>query len=65
MKNLLMGVATGYDWYKLEPFITSFKRYIKNTDLVLFVDNISEFTRHALTRGRSSCLFLPNLKIHL
>lgn len=58
MKNLVMGVATGYDWYKLEPFITSFKRYSKNTDLILFVDNISEFTRHALTRtggGTPAC----------
>ena len=44
MKNLVMGVATGYDWYTLEPFVNSFKRYCKNADLVLFVDNISEFT---------------------
>ena len=51
MKNLVMGAATGYDWYKLEPFVTSFKRYNKNADLVLFVDNISDFTRDALTRG--------------
>lgn len=51
MKNLVMGVATGYDWYKLEPFVTSFNRYAKNTDLVLFVDNISDFTRAKLTRG--------------
>ncbi len=51
MKNLVMGVATGYDWYKLEPFVTSFKMYCKNTDLVLFVDNISDFTRAALTGG--------------
>lgn len=51
MKNLVLGVATGYDWYKLEPFVTSFKRYSKNTDLVLFVDNISDFTRATLTGG--------------
>lgn len=51
MKNLVMGVATGYGWYELEPFVTSFKRYNKNTDLVLFVDNISNFTRATLTGG--------------
>ncbi|MBQ6976119.1 MAG: hypothetical protein IJS81_09665 [Selenomonadaceae bacterium] len=50
MKNLVMGVATGYDWYKLETFVNSFKRYIKNADLILFVDNISDFTRDTLKR---------------
>ena len=50
MKNLVMGVATGYDWYTLEPFVTSFKRCCKNADLVLFVDNISEFTRAKLQK---------------
>ena len=50
MKNLVMGVATGYDWYTLEPFVTSFKRYCKNAELVLFVDNISEFTRANLQK---------------
>ena len=25
MKNLVMGVATGYDWYKLETFVNSVK----------------------------------------
>ncbi len=59
MKNLVMGVATGYDWYKLEPFVTSFNRYAKNTDLVLFVDNISDFTRAKLTRGGVELLPVP------
>ncbi|MBQ9486539.1 MAG: tetratricopeptide repeat protein [Selenomonadaceae bacterium] len=59
MKNLVMGVATGYDWYKLEPFVTSFNRYAKNTDLVLFVDNISDFTRARLTRGGVELLPVP------
>ena len=51
MKNLVMGVATNYSWYDLEPFVISFKRYCKDADIVLFVDNISDFTRDALTRG--------------
>ena len=50
MKNLVMGVATNYDWYALEPFVNSFKQYCKNADLVLFVDNISEFTRAKLQK---------------
>ena len=51
MKNLVMGVATNYDWYAIEPFVTSLNRYCKNADLVLFVDNISEFTRATLQKG--------------
>ncbi len=50
MKNLVMGVATNYDWYTIEPFIRSFKKHCENTDMVLFVDNNSEFTRNALTK---------------
>ena len=48
MKNLVMGVATNYDWYALEPFIRSYKRHCENTDIVLFVDNNSAFTRNTL-----------------
>ena len=59
MKNLVMGVATGYDWYKLEPFVTSFNRYNKNADLVLFVDNISDFTRDALIKNNVELLPIP------
>ena len=55
-----MGVATGYDWYKLEPFVNSFKRYVKNADLILFVDNISDFTRDALTQNNVGLLPIPN-----
>ena len=50
-KNLVMGVAKGYDWNALEPFVTSFRRNCPNADLVLFVDDISEFTRDKLIRG--------------
>ena len=45
-----MGVATNYSWYDLEPFIRSFKKYCKDADIVLFVDNISDFTRDALKK---------------
>lgn len=44
MKNLVMGVAAGYGWYDLEPFIRSFKRHCENIHIVLFVDNVSDFT---------------------
>ncbi|MBQ9486540.1 MAG: tetratricopeptide repeat protein [Selenomonadaceae bacterium] len=48
MKNLVMGVATGYDWYAIEPFIRSCKRHCENSDIVLFIDNTSDFTRNTL-----------------
>lgn len=47
-KNLVMGVAKGYDWNALEPFVISFKRNCPGADLVLFVDDISDFTRDRL-----------------
>ena len=47
-KNLVMGVAKGYDWNPLEPFVISFKRNCPGADLVLFVDDISDFTRDKL-----------------
>lgn len=50
MKNLVMGAATGYDWYALEPFVTSCKKFCPDADLVLFVDDISDFTRNKLIR---------------
>ncbi len=48
MKNLVMSVAKGYGWYDLEPFIISFNRNCPNADLVLFVDDLSEFTLQCL-----------------
>ena len=50
MKNLVMGTASGFDWSTLEPFVTSFARYAKNTELVLFLKNISDFTLDKLQR---------------
>ena len=51
MKNLILGAATGYDWYVLEPFVNSWRKNCPDTELVLFVGNISEFTRDKLKRG--------------
>lgn len=51
MKNLILGAATGYGWEILEPFVTSRKKNCPKADLVLFVDDISEFTRKKLIRA--------------
>lgn len=48
MKNLVMGVASNCTWYAVEPFIRSCKKYCEDTDIVLLVDNNSDFTRNAL-----------------
>lgn len=48
MKNLVMGVSGNYDWYAVEPFVRSCKQHYENTDIVLFIGNISNFTRNAL-----------------
>lgn len=47
-KNLVIGSEGGYGWYIWEPFVRSFVKYSRNTDLVLFVDKLSDFTRHML-----------------
>ena len=39
-----MGTASGFDWYTLEPFVTSFVRHVKSAELVLFLKDISDFT---------------------
>ena len=49
-KNLVMGAAKGYDWDNLEPFVNSWKKNCPNAELVLFVDDISDFTRDKLIR---------------
>jgi len=50
-KILVMGVAKGYDWDTLEPFVVSCKRNCPSAELLLFVDDISDFTRNQLIRG--------------
>lgn len=50
MKNLVVGSASGFDWNALEPFVTSFARYVKTAELVLFVKDISDFTLDRIKR---------------
>ncbi len=50
MKNLIMGAAKGYGWDVLEPFVTSWRRNCPDAELVLFVDDMSDFTRDKLIR---------------
>ena len=45
-----MGSGRGYSYYVLEPFVRSFVKYFQNTDLVLFVDDLSDFTRYQLEK---------------
>ena len=47
-KNLVMGTGRGYSFYVLEPYVRSFAKNVPNADLVLFVDVLSDFTRHKL-----------------
>ena len=44
MKNLVIGTADGYSFYVLEPFIRSFMKFAQNTEMVVFVKNMSSFT---------------------
>ena len=48
MKNLVMGAATGYGWDVLEPFVLSCRKFCPDAEFVLFVDNLSDFTRNQL-----------------
>ena len=44
-KNLIIGLIKGYNWSIIKPFFISLiSANIKNYDLVMFVDNISEET---------------------
>ena len=52
MKNLVMGSGRGYDWKTWEPFVTSFLMNCPSAELVLFVDDLSDFTRNRLERIR-------------
>ena len=63
MKNLVMGVAKGYGWNDIEPFVVSFKKNCPDADLVLFVDDLSDFTENKLKRGGVQLQQIPdNLK---
>ncbi len=58
-KNLIMGVAKGYGWDTLEPFVTSWADNCPRADLVLFVDDISDFTRNRLIRSGALLVDIP------
>ena len=60
MKNLVMAAAKGYGRHDLEPFIVSFKKNISNANLVLFVDDISEFTLKYLNDENLTLIQIPN-----
>lgn len=60
MKNLVMGVAANYDWYTIEPFIRSCKQHCENTDIILFVDNNSDFTRNTLISEGVILVHIPD-----
>lgn len=47
-KNLVLGLAKGYNWYIVEPFVRSFIKNVSNADMVLFMENYSDFTRFQL-----------------
>ena len=59
MKNLVLGVAKGYGWYDLESFVNSFTKNCSSAELVLFVDDISDFTRDRLIRAGVSLKNFP------
>lgn len=50
-KNLILGVAVNYAWDVLEPFVASWKKNSSGADMLLFVDNLSNFTRSKLIQS--------------
>lgn len=59
-KNLVMGAAKGYGWDILEPFVISFIKNCSSAELILFVDDISDFTRGRLIQAGVSLKPYPN-----
>ena len=57
MKNLILG-ASKLDWFTVEPFIISFKQNFSDADLVLFVDDVSDFTMQKLKNGGGNIIIL-------
>ena len=60
MMNLIMGAAKGYGWDTLEPFVTSCKRNCPDAELVLFVDDMSDFTRDKLIQAGVTLEYFPD-----
>ena len=65
MKNLIMGTASGYDWNTLEPFVTSAVKNCPSAEIVLFVNDISDFTRAKLIQCVWGGLSLSHLEFSL
>ena len=61
-KNLVMGSGSGFSWNIFEPFVTSFVKYAKNTELVLFVKDLSDFTIDRIKRCGGECIKLEPFK---
>ena len=49
-RNLVIGSGNGYSWHTFEPFVQSFLKNCPNADLVLVVDNLSDFTTDYLQK---------------
>ena len=60
MKNLVMGAAKGYGWDILEPFVISCKINCPSAELILFVDDISDFTCDKLVNAGVLLKTFPN-----
>ncbi|MBR6258151.1 MAG: hypothetical protein IKR23_12395 [Lachnospiraceae bacterium] len=60
-KNLIMGVAKHYWWYKIEPFYVSCARFNgDNCDIVAFTKDLSAFTRDKLREYHIHCVEIPD-----
>lgn len=62
--NLVIGAAVGYGWDILEPFVLSCRKNCPTARLVLFVDDISDFTRDRLIRAGVRLENLPDEMRH-
>ncbi len=60
MTKLIMGAAKGYGWDVLEPFVTSCKRNCPDAELVLFVDDMSDFTCDKLLGAGVTLEYFPD-----
>ena len=47
-KNLIMGVSKGYGRREIEPFVTSWRENASDSELVLFVGDMSDWTKSCI-----------------
>ena len=57
-RNLIMGVSKGYGWWEVEPFVTSWKLNASDAELVLFVDDTSDWTRQVISSSGGGAVHL-------